>query len=174
MNLANYSVEWNIWIMSSINQEICQSQVKGYKLNTVLVKKPQWPICTQKVHSYTSHIMQFIQTESYHIIFFMNILYVFIPVFDESECNFTLFTINQDFHVLLCVSSDFLCLQTYNHIPHILSKNVFLHHIIFLLVYIIYVFIECSNESKFVFTFLTLKSRFSFSFNNSSSWRDPA
>ena len=116
-----------------------------------------------------SHIMQFIQTESYHIIFFMNILYVFIPVFDESECNFTLFTINQDFHVLLCVSSDFLGLQTYNHIPHILSKNVFLHHIIFLLMYIIYVFIECSNESKFVFTFLTLKSRFSFSFNNSSS-----
>ena len=116
-----------------------------------------------------SHIMQFIQTESYHIIFFMNILYVFIQVFDESECDFKLFTKNQDFHVLLCVSSDFLGLQTYNHIPHILSKNVFLHHIIFLLMYIIYVFIECSNESKFVFTFLTLKSRFSFSFNNSSS-----
>ena len=51
--------------------------------------------------------MQFIQTESYHIIFFMNILYVFIQVFDESECDFTLFTKNQDFHVLLCVSSDF-------------------------------------------------------------------
>ena len=74
-------------------------------------------------------------------------------------------------HVLFsCVSSDFLGLKMYIHKLHMFSKNIFLRHIIFFLMYIFYVFIEFSNDSGFVFTLVTLKSRFSF--NNSSSWRD--